>query len=98
MQSEQSDKSQIRLELNLNHLPLPNLLGPKKNSQTLSEVPSDIIIKSHIKYGSKSSAFKASLIEYSKKTSIHGLSYIFEIHRPLYEKFVIYCCRIGNTK
>lgn len=57
-------------------------------SQTLSNIPSDIIIKTRIKYGSKSMAYKAILAEYCKNSSIHGIPYIFGIHRPFYEKFV----------
>ncbi|KAI8118089.1 Pickpocket protein 28 [Lucilia cuprina] len=55
-------------------------------SQALSDVPSDLIIRSRIKYGSRWSACKGLLAEYSKSTSVHGLRYIFEVHRPFYEK------------
>ena len=58
----------------------------EEDSINLSDVPSDIIIKSRIKYGSRWSAYKGIIIEYSKHTTIHGLRYIFEVHRPLYEK------------
>lgn len=58
------------------------------NSQDLSDVPSNIIIRSRIKYGSKWTACKGILAEYSKKTSVHGVRYILEVHRPFYEKFV----------
>lgn len=61
--------------------------GTIASSVGLSEVPSDIIIKSRITYGSSSSACKGLLMEYSKKTSIHGIRYLFEAHRPFYEKF-----------
>ncbi|XP_013104771.1 pickpocket protein 28 isoform X1 [Stomoxys calcitrans] len=56
-------------------------------SQALSDVPSELIIKSRIKYGSRWSACQGLMAEYSKSTSIHGLRYIFEVHRPFYEKF-----------
>ncbi|KAM7346051.1 pickpocket protein 28-like [Cochliomyia hominivorax] len=56
-------------------------------SETLSEVPSEIIIKSRIKYGSRWSFCMGLLAEYSKKSSISGINYIFEEHRPFYEKF-----------
>ncbi|XP_037826361.1 pickpocket protein 28-like [Lucilia sericata] len=56
------------------------------NSLALSDVPSCIIIKTNFIYGNRKSAFKAVFKEYSKKTSVHGLNYIFEIHRPIYEK------------
>ncbi|XP_065369031.1 pickpocket protein 28-like [Calliphora vicina] len=61
-------------------------LNMSLTSLALSEVPSDVIIKTNLIYGNKKSAYKALLTEYSKKTSVHGLNYIFEIHRPLYEK------------
>uniref|UniRef100_A0A1B0FMQ4 Ribonuclease H2 subunit B n=1 Tax=Glossina morsitans morsitans TaxID=37546 RepID=A0A1B0FMQ4_GLOMM len=66
--------------------PSENELSLSINSKALSDVPSDIIIKSKIKYGSRWDAFKGLLAEYSKSTSIHGIRYIFEIHRPFYEK------------
>lgn len=69
-------------------LPYQNQRSLSLTSQALSDVPSDIIIKSRIKYGTKKSACKALLAEYSKSTTIHGLRYIFEVHRPFYEKFV----------
>lgn len=65
---------------------------PTKNADSLStisglsEVPSDIIIKSRIKYGSRWSACKGLIMEYSKNTTIHGLRYLVELHRPFYEK------------
>uniref|UniRef100_A0A034WTB9 Sodium channel protein Nach n=1 Tax=Bactrocera dorsalis TaxID=27457 RepID=A0A034WTB9_BACDO len=65
---------------------------PSKNADSLStisglsEVPSDIIIKSRIKYGSRWSACKGLIMEYSKNTTIHGLRYLVELHRPFYEK------------
>ncbi|XP_067634317.1 pickpocket protein 28 [Eurosta solidaginis] len=52
----------------------------------LSEVPSDIIIKSRIKYGTRWSACKGLIMEYSKNTTIHGIRYLVELHRPFYEK------------
>ncbi|KAH8384875.1 hypothetical protein KR093_011234 [Drosophila rubida] len=55
-------------------------------SAALSDVPSDVIIKSRIRYGSRLSACKGLLLEYSKSTTIHGIRYIFEVHRPIYEK------------
>ncbi|XP_011181517.2 pickpocket protein 28 [Zeugodacus cucurbitae] len=69
-----------------------NLPSPLKNDDSLStisglsEVPSDIIIKSRIKYGSRWSACKGLIMEYSKNTTIHGLRYLVELHRPFYEK------------
>ncbi|XP_037826366.1 pickpocket protein 28-like [Lucilia sericata] len=61
-------------------------LNTSLTSLALSEVPSDLIIQTNLIYGKKSSAYKAVLREYSKKTSVHGLNYIFAIHRPFYEK------------
>ncbi|XP_016929099.1 pickpocket protein 28 [Drosophila suzukii] len=55
-------------------------------SAALSDVPSDVIIKSRIRYGSTLSACKGLLLEYAKSTTIHGIRYIFEVHRPIYEK------------
>ncbi|XP_017488463.1 PREDICTED: pickpocket protein 28 [Rhagoletis zephyria] len=52
----------------------------------LSEVPSDIIIKSRIKYGTRWSACKGLIMEYSKNTTIHGIRYLVELRRPFYEK------------
>ncbi|XP_004533537.1 pickpocket protein 28 [Ceratitis capitata] len=69
-----------------------NMLTPSKKASSLStisglsEVPSDIIIKSRIKYGSRWSACKGLIMEYSKNTTIHGLRYLVELHRPFYEK------------
>lgn len=57
-------------------------------SQALSNVPSEIIIKTHIKYGTKWAACKAIWAEYAKNSSIHGIRYIFGIRRPFYERFV----------
>lgn len=71
-------------------LALPGL-GIRRASITsaaLSDVPSDVIIKSRIRYGSRLSACKGLLLEYSKSTTIHGIRYIFELHRPIYEKCV----------
>jgi len=58
-------------------------------SAALSDVPSDVIIKSRIRYGSTLSACKGLLLEYAKSTTIHGIRYIFEVHRPIYEKCVL---------
>lgn len=55
-------------------------------SQALSDVPSELIIKSRIKYGTRWSACQALMAEYSKSSSIHGIRYMFEVHRPFYEK------------
>ncbi|KAM7342302.1 pickpocket protein 28-like [Cochliomyia hominivorax] len=55
-------------------------------SEALSDVPSEIIIKSRIKYGSKWLACKGIWTEYATNSSIHGIRYIFSIHRPFYEK------------
>lgn len=60
-------------------------------SAALSDVPSDVIIKSRIRYGSTLSACKGLLLEYAKSTTIHGIRYIFEVHRPIYEKSVRFC-------
>ncbi|XP_061397734.1 pickpocket protein 28-like [Musca vetustissima] len=74
---------------NPNFLSLPTL--PERHlsitSQALSDVPSEVIIKTRIKYGTKWSACQGVMAEYSKNTSVHGLRYIFEVHRPFYEKF-----------
>lgn len=70
-------------------LPSQNDRSLSLTSQALSDVPSDIIIKSRIKYGTRWSACKGLLAEYSKSTSIHGIRYIFEVHRPFYEKLVL---------
>ncbi|TMW40777.1 hypothetical protein DOY81_014142 [Sarcophaga bullata] len=68
-------------------LPSQNERSISLNSQALSNVPSDIIIRSRIKYGTRWSACKGLLAEYSKSTSVHGLNVtIFEVHRPFYEK------------
>ncbi|KAM7342301.1 pickpocket protein 28-like [Cochliomyia hominivorax] len=67
-------------------LPSQNERSLSLTSQALSDVPSEIIIKSRIKYGSRWSACKGLLAEYSKSTSVHGIRYIFEMHRPFYEK------------
>ncbi|TDG51035.1 hypothetical protein AWZ03_002690 [Drosophila navojoa] len=69
-------------------LALPNFDYPRASitSAALSDVPSDVIIKSRIRYGSRLSACKGMLLEYSKSTTIHGIRYIFELHRPIYEK------------
>ncbi|XP_068140890.1 pickpocket protein 28 [Drosophila tropicalis] len=63
-------------------------------SAALSDVPSDVIIKSRIRYGSLLSACKGLLLEYSKSTTIHGIRYIFEVHRPIYEKlyWLVFTC------
>ncbi|XP_013104729.2 pickpocket protein 28-like [Stomoxys calcitrans] len=74
-------------ELNPDFPSLPFGRHMSISSQALSDVPSDLIIKSRIKYGSKWSACQGLMADYSKSTSIHGLRYIFEVHRPLYEKF-----------
>ncbi|XP_053964606.1 pickpocket protein 28 isoform X1 [Anastrepha ludens] len=69
-----------------------NTLSPSKKADSLStisglsEVPSDIIIKSRIKYGTRWSACKGLIMEYSKNTTIHGIRYLVELHRPFYEK------------
>ncbi|KAH8325081.1 hypothetical protein KR074_008479, partial [Drosophila pseudoananassae] len=60
------------------------------DSAALSDVPSDVIIKSKIRYGSTLSACKGLLMEYAKSSSIHGIRYIFEVHRPIYENSVVY--------
>jgi len=52
----------------------------------LSDVPRDFIIKSRIKYGSRWSVCKGLPMEYSKSTTVHGIRYLFEVHRPFYEK------------
>ncbi|XP_017835475.1 pickpocket protein 28 [Drosophila busckii] len=69
-------------------LALPNFDYQRASitSAALSDVPSDVIIKSRIRYGSRLSACKGLLLEYSKSTTIHGIRYIFEVHRPIYEK------------
>ncbi|XP_030387047.1 pickpocket protein 28 [Scaptodrosophila lebanonensis] len=69
-------------------LPLPNTNYNRASitSAALSDVASDVIIKSRIRYGSRLSACKGILLEYSKSTTIHGIRYIFEVHRPIYEK------------
>lgn len=71
-------------------LALPNIDYQRASitSAALSDVPSDVIIKSRIRYGSRLSACKGILLEYSKSTTIHGIRYIFELHRPIYEKCV----------
>ncbi|KAH8405086.1 hypothetical protein KR222_000906 [Zaprionus bogoriensis] len=67
-------------------LPGLDLQRASITSAALSDVPSDVIIKSRIRYGSRLSACKGLLLEYSKSTTIHGIRYIFEVHRPIYEK------------
>ncbi|XP_037826365.1 pickpocket protein 28-like [Lucilia sericata] len=56
------------------------------SSLDLSNVSSGVINKANFFYGSRKSAYKAVLREYSKKTSVHGLNYVLQIHRPFYEK------------
>lgn len=72
-------------------LPGLDLQRASITSAALSDVPSDVIIKSRIRYGSRLSACKGLLLEYSKSTTIHGIRYIFEVHRPIYEKCVSAC-------
>lgn len=72
-------------------LPGLDLQRASITSAALSDVPSDVIIKSRIRYGSRLSACKGLLLEYSKSTTIHGIRYIFEVHRPIYEKCVRAC-------
>ncbi|XP_001357382.2 pickpocket protein 28 [Drosophila pseudoobscura] len=86
-------KEEAAEEKPCNILPGPELLALPSYDQrasiasaALSDVPSDVIIKSRIRYGSPLSACKGLLLEYSKSTTIHGIRYLFEVHRPIYEK------------
>ncbi|XP_037826364.1 pickpocket protein 28-like [Lucilia sericata] len=65
------------------NLDIPNT---NLNSPTISDISSSVIIKTNLIYGNRKTAYKSVIREYSKKTSVHGLKYIFEIHRPFYEK------------
>ncbi|XP_055920631.1 pickpocket protein 28 [Eupeodes corollae] len=62
--------------------------GSSIPSEILSDVPSDVIIESRIKYGTKWQMFEGFMMEYSKKSSLHGVRYIFQGKRPLIEKLL----------
>ncbi|XP_043067471.2 pickpocket protein 28-like [Drosophila bipectinata] len=87
MRKEHVKQPGIRERPGPEHLTLPGIDSrPSIDSAALSDVPSDVIIKSRIRYGSTLSACKGLLMEYAKSSSIHGIRYIFEVHRPIYEK------------
>ncbi|XP_055843976.1 pickpocket protein 28 [Episyrphus balteatus] len=60
--------------------------GSSIPTDVLSDVPSDVIIESRIKYGTKLQMFQGFMMEYSKKSSLHGVRYIFQRKRPLIER------------
>lgn len=75
----------------MNFLGLPDFMNRKRSidensSGMWSDIPSEAVIESRIKYGNKRHATYGIFMEYSKKTSIHGIHYLCQQRRPIYER------------
>lgn len=80
-----------RGSVKMNFLDLPDFMHRKRSTDETSsgmwsDIPSEAVIESRIIYGRKRHALYGVFMEYSKKTSIHGIHYLCQQRRPLYER------------